>query len=105
MYALSLCCDKGCGKGICQNKIWGVFMMHRVGKMQICSEKKFFYQVKTGTKKANLFLKKNLHRLASIGVWRSLVAHHAGGVGAVGSNPTTPTTHFSNLTQRFWRFS
>jgi hypothetical protein len=29
--------------------------------------------------------------LASVGVWRSLVAHFAGGEGVVGSNPITPT--------------
>jgi hypothetical protein len=28
---------------------------------------------------------------ASVGVWRSLVAHFAGGEGVVGSNPITPT--------------
>ena len=26
-----------------------------------------------------------------IGLWRSLVAHYAGGVGVAGSNPASPT--------------
>lgn len=30
---------------------------------------------------------------ASVGVWRSLVAHFAGGEGVVGSNPITPTNY------------
>ena len=29
----------------------------------------------------------------TIGAWRSLVAHFAGGEGVVGSNPTVPTTY------------
>ena len=30
--------------------------------------------------------------LFSVGAWRSLVAHFAGGEGVVGSNPIAPTT-------------
>ena len=37
---------------------------------------------------------RKLITLNAFGVWRSLVAHHAGGVGAAGSNPATPTRIF-----------
>ncbi len=38
-----------------------------------------------------------MHR--SVGVWRSLVAHFAGGEGVVGSNPITPTINPSLFKQ------
>jgi hypothetical protein len=34
------------------------------------------------------------------GAWRSLVAHHTGGVGVVGSNPAAPTNKIKGLA--FW---
>ena len=33
----------------------------------------------------------------AVGAWRSLVAHHTGGVGVVGSNPIAPTNDSNYL--------
>lgn len=37
----------------------------------------------------------NRLRIKNVGMWRSLVAHYAGGVGVVGSNPAIPTIFFN----------
>lgn len=38
---------------------------------------------------------------ASVGVWRSLVAHCHGVSGVGGSNPLTPTNYLPEITQIF----
>ena len=43
---------------------------------------------------------KLLHVYKNVGMWRSLVAHYAGGVGVVGSNPAIPTIFFKLLLPR-----
>ena len=40
---------------------------------------------------------KLLHVYKNVGMWRSLVAHYAGGVGVVGSNPAVPTIHIQAI--------
>ena len=37
----------------------------------------------------------NRLRIKNVGMWRSLVAHYAGGVGVVGSNLAIPTIFFN----------
>jgi hypothetical protein len=38
-----------------------------------------------------------LNGVIAVGTWRSLVAHHTGGVGVAGSNPVVPTNDFNDL--------
>ena len=52
-------------------------------------------------------MKKNIRRTRItfrqdkiIGAWRSLVAHHTGGVVVAGSNPAVPTKHVLLINQK-----